>query len=108
MNLSVLATKAVNWLTIALRFAQRRVVKVKRYLRDLIELEQTDGADTNLWVVLKHIEETGQPEMVSVANAKYGNRFKALWDKYFKKPLRKLAELLAPAADELFDDDDDN
>ncbi len=86
----------------------RRVVKVKAYVTDLMELEQL-SSNSNLITKLKQIRDGDRSVVITVEDARWGVGdgsargdatalgFFGLWVKYFRKPVKRLAAL--------FDDD---
>jgi hypothetical protein len=109
-----LALAAVGWLEKAIvvvsavvKKIRGNVVKVKKYLRDLVRLEQTAGADTELWSKLERIA-NGEAVVITQADAQYGVDFKILWDRYFKKALNRLAQMFDADGDGILDMDEDD
>lgn len=75
----------------------RRAIKVKAYVADLLAMEQSTGADTAVWKKLDEANKTISPAhntTLTAAEVAYLCEFKFLWDRHFKAPLKKLAELV--------------
>ena len=70
-----------------------KLIKVNRYIEDLIELERNEGARTEAFAKIKEGAETGSPVTLTADEAIYLDLFKSKWDRYFKKPLARAAEL---------------
>lgn len=99
MNLTKWAVDAVGWLKLALQALsiikpKKRglIIKVDKALRELVRMEQAEGATTNAWnEILAAAAENRAPTNLTAADAVYLASFKTNWfDKYFKKPLQLL------------------
>jgi hypothetical protein len=91
---------ALKWLGVALSAlrvlkpnAAGKLVKVKPYVSDLRALEE-GSADTSAWSKIKQAHETRQVVPLTIEEFDYLHSFKGLWDKYFKRPIQRIGEML--------------
>ena len=82
-----------------------RLIKVNRYIADLIELEENEGLTTEAWRKIREGAENGNGCVLDVHDCIYLNgpqrrSFKNLWDRYVKKPLAQAAALFKREAAE--------
>ena len=120
--------KAVRWIRRAIKVARanRDIIKMgvgavlannekaaRRFYRLVEKLERVEelhGQHTDFWDLIDRVAESGQPEMLTVQNARYGRYFK----RAFNDTVRPVGEkLLGTDVDEVPDltpdeDDDSN
>jgi len=94
-----LSELAIGWLGEIVSWVRARImkraIKVKSYIKDLIDLEGGAGATTEAWSKIAAAANENKGATLTAEEARYLYLFKALWDKYFKSPLKKLAAIFA-------------
>jgi hypothetical protein len=95
------AATAIEWIGLALTAI--RIIKPKKRgiivnldkgLKELRNIEETDGATTNAWNTILAAAEAGEPATLTAEDCVYMAAFKTrFFDKYIKKALNTLSGL---------------